>query len=76
MIPLAHSYKKPFQKSDNGLSENSISYPENWVFEMIQDLDLRLISLVSLLSSELYDIKKIHIVESTINGVFFPQCLK
>ncbi len=38
---------------------------------MIQDLDLRLISLVSLLSSELYDITKIHIIESTIKGFFF-----
>jgi hypothetical protein len=39
---------------------------------MIQDLDLRLISLVSLLLSELYDFTKIHIIESTIKGFFFP----
>jgi hypothetical protein len=38
---------------------------------MIQDLDLRLISLVSLLSSELYDITKIHIIESMMKGFFF-----
>jgi hypothetical protein len=40
---------------------------------MIQDLDLGLISLVSLLSSELYDITKIHIIEPMIKGFFFPN---
>jgi hypothetical protein len=42
---------------------------------MIQDLDLRLISLVSLLSSELHDITKIHIIESMIKGFSFSKTL-